>query len=836
MTGTNTVSTQWRLYPRAWGLLALTLLALACSNNQAGNTQGTVDTGLFPPQGDAIIADAIDGAGTKTDGADTVAADVTDDACTDDNCGATDDACTDCDADDAGSSDDAATDGSSYSGPACTTQAACKGLTGDGTSAATPWCNVGTHQCVECLYDAHCAQGSNCIDYKCTVFQCKPGSQVCNGTTFLDICNADGASTTTTECPPNKPTCYTDSCHTCEPNKQYCGKVPVGQTASKTVMQCNDTGAAAKVLSTCSGDTVCLFGKCQTCVPGQQQCNGDKALSCKADGSGYDTNDCSLQGWTCLGGLCVNPCNSDFKSNTNVGCDYWAVDLDNVYVYSGNANPDGTPKYFDAQNAQFSVIISNTKDKAAQVTVTAGTGMKSTYTVPKGALKIINLPDPTWKVKPLNQDGTNRNKAAYRIQSSQPIVAYQFNPLQNQDVFSNDASLLLPTNGIGNDYFIMTREQTGDLRGYFNIVSTQPGKTHCKITASATTSAGACYKDKNTGAVVPVGCTSNVTAMKKGDLQEFDLDQGEVLNIETNASAADLTGSYISCDYPVVVFGGSESSNSPNTDHCVNGVCEYQGWACTTNDDCPRTCCQDHLEEQLFPISTWGTKYLATKFQPRGNEKDTWRILASQDGTNVTTSPVVANVPVLNKGQWYEFETDKDFSINADKPILVGQFMAAANAPDPNSDVCTTKFADQSEKICTSFWNDLGSPQPCKKNADCPNIPQQGDAKVGDPDFSLLVPSDKYLSQYVFLVPNNYDKNYVNIIAPVGGSATLDGQAIDPGSFTPFSTGWTVARLEATPGSHTLTCPTLNAKNCGLVVYGWAPYVSYSYPGGVMLK
>src|SRR5438067_1399356 len=43
--------------------------------------------------------------------------------------------------------------------------------------------------------------------------------------------------------------------------------------------------------------------------------------------------------------------------------------------------------------------------------------------------------------------GTFLSSRAFRIQATAPLVAYQFNPMAQ--TFSNDASLLLPTNGLG---------------------------------------------------------------------------------------------------------------------------------------------------------------------------------------------------------------------------------------------------------------------------------------------------------------------------------------------------------------------------------------------------
>ena len=93
---------------------------------------------------------------------------------------------------------------------------------------------------------------------------------------------------------------------------------------------------------------------------------------------------------------------------------------------------------------------------------------------------------------------------------------------------------------------------------------------------------------------------------------------GDAAAIVEARLGADLTGTWIQADKTVAVFGGSEGSNVPDTNKCVippglnQGTCASQGWPCTTNADCPVTCCADHLEEQLFPNETLGREvYLA---------------------------------------------------------------------------------------------------------------------------------------------------------------------------------------------------------------------------------
>jgi hypothetical protein len=716
----------------------------------------------------------------------------------------------------------------------------------------TPYCSILEGYCVECLIDLHCPTTGNCEQFKCKDVKCVAGTKECKGG-FISTCAKDGKNWDQKPCPDSYPYCLGDQCRLCLPGEKFCAKPPASKQYSNVVLKCNGSGSDADFVLKCEGATVCIDGKCQVCVPGLKRCHNGNAQMCKLDGSGWSIKDnCVAKDLGCLGGLCVDPCGSDFKSNTNVGCDYWAVDLDNAQVPCG-------PKLCDAQNMQYSVIISNTKNKNAKVTISTGAGKVSQHLIPPLGLKVINLPDPAWGLaKPLSLDGTSITTNAYRISSSVPIVAYQFNPLANDLVFSNDASLLLPTNVIGNEYYVMTRQQNhSNLRGYLTVIGVQKTGTTVQILPSCKTLPGKDLQGKS------------IPGLQKGQLLKVTLGQGEVLNLESNENGGDLTGSRIIADAPVAVFAGSEGSNVPDTNKCVKapgqakGVCQFQGWPCATNKDCPVTCCADHLEEQLFPVKAWGNVYVASKFKKRGLEKDVWRILAGTDNTVVTTIPQQVPAKSLKKGEWFEFESATDFEIKASHPVMVGHFMTSANAPDPKNDECTGKFSGYKvckhhisslpdENKCTKAagakegkcsaggWptcstdSDCPTQEPitCKKHSDCPNIKQKDDAQIGDPAFVLTVATDRYLKNYIFLVPDKYKENYVNVVAPSTAVVTLDNVPIAASKFVGVGPNWKVARLPIGPGKHSL----VGAQPIAVVVYGYDKYVSYAYPGGAALK
>ena len=128
-----------------------------------------------------------------------------------------------------------------------------------------------------------------------------------------------------------------------------------------------------------------------------------------------------------------------------------------------------------------------------------------------------------------------------------------------------------------------------------------------------------------------------------------------------------ITGTRITSDVPIAVFAGHEQA--------VIGTPRSQ------EED---NCCADHLEQQLFPVNTWGENYLAAASPTRGRNADVWRILAARDGTVITTNPPQpnANNVTLDAGEFVEFEVTANFEVSATGPISVGQFLVSQDVTD----------------------------------------------------------------------------------------------------------------------------------------------------------
>ncbi|MBE7451287.1 MAG: IgGFc-binding protein [Kofleriaceae bacterium] len=540
-------------------------------------------------------------------------------------------------------------------------------------------------------------------------------------------------------------------------------------------------------------------GTVNQCTPGGSVCVGDEVHACNSDGTiGPLVATCAAN--SCSGGVCSDPCAAAEANRSYIGCEYWPVDLDNAVEVQGTElfpgfgcfNPSGgtspavtlsvcasggTPSgvcdygndcsaspgttcqsmpvcVLNATRAPFAVVVSNPQPTAVTVTLQNGSNQTAMDTVAPGQVKALFPQMMGLADQSLDHSGIERK--AYKLTSSAPIVAYQFNPLDNVGVFSNDASLLIPRHAYdlaytGVTYRTLTRRPaTNDYNGYLTIVASAPGTTTVDVTVTAGVRAGL-----------------NVPALAAGASHQFTLQQYETLTLQAVAGA-DLTGTAITCGQPCGVFGGHEATNLSN--------------------QAQSPCCADHLEDQIFPNSTWGKVYVVARSQQRTTAvPDMVRVVAQRANTTVTFNPPQSGCSApLGAGQFCDVFITGDVQVTGSEPILVAHYLLS-------------------------------------------NGGTQNDA--GDPSMSFAVPTEQYRYQYALLVPGQYNNNYLSIVAPAGGTATLDGSPVT--GFTSFGDGsFQVARVQVQAGAHNLIC----SEGCGVEVYGWSDAVSYLFAGGLDLE
>ncbi|MGB1699117.1 MAG: IgGFc-binding protein, partial [Nannocystaceae bacterium] len=403
------------------------------------------------------------------------------------------------------------------------------------------------------------------------------------------------------------------------------------------------------------------------------------------------------------GGPPLEPCEEAAEAKSNQGCEFWAVDLPNVW-------DDPFSSFPAAEDMQFAVVVANTSsDDDANVGVFQGnsTNISAAATLAPGGTHEFLL--PALNIEPRN---STTNGVAWRIQSDLPITAYQFNPLDNANpVFSNDASLLLPTHVLAEDYTAVTGDgiqlNTGSIvdnaGSFISMVATEDGTS---IQAFPTTTI--------------YGASTTAT-----------INRGAVWTIVSNNSSSatagqgNLSGTRITADKPIAVFSGNVATIEPQP---VQGTLG---------------CCADHMEHQMPPLVAWGNAYAAAPVPApalqtaSGSDRTAYRITGGYDGTSLQYSPAApAGAPTsINAYQTVRFETNQAFTVRTtdpDKAFTITQFILSGEAA-------------------------RGTPSPIGSNG-----------HPGDPGMIVIPAAAQFQDRYIFLVPQGYEYNYVTIYRPEG--------------------------------------------------------------------
>lgn len=451
-------------------------------------------------------------------------------------------------------------------------------------------------------------------------------------------------------------------------------------------------------------------------------------------------------------------CEQAELSKSTVGCLFYGIDMDS---------------HDSVELGQYAIAVANVQENQT-ATVTIERKQGGVWTTIAGPQMLAALDLGTFNLPDQHTDDSQLAPGfAYRVKSSVPVIAYQFNPVDGQSSFLSDAAMLYPVTAWDSINHAITFTSTTDntntpQRAYASAVAFADN-TKVKVTPSVATKAGA-----------------GVPAGQAGVPFEVTLNEGDVLSVAIATIGTSLSGTTFESaqDQPIALFAGIECALIP------------------TN-----VCCCDHVEEQIAGVRLWGKHFVGARMPVRNaNSPETslWQLYGAEDNTTVTLTADVQvtglppNPIKLNKGQVVEFyaggpmSEPGDFEIEADRPIGVMNYMTGSeNMPAP--------------------FNQTGDPA------------------------SVQIPSvEQFLPRYVVLVPGTWVNDVGVFVRMAGATIKIDGVQIPDASFNPVgNSGFEVARVPLTDGVHFLDG---GGTPFGVIVVGYDQWDSYAYLGGTGTK
>lgn len=380
-----------------------------------------------------------------------------------------------------------------------------------------------------------------------------------------------------------------------------------------------------------------------------------------------------------------------------------------------------------------------------------------TGTISAGAVVPVVIPTAYF----INNEGLFTSKAI-RVTADKNITVYSY--ITRSAV--SGATLCLPTTVLGREYYSANFTQVSNennSNSYFTIVAVE---------------------DNTTVEITPAGNTKN--GWVANTMYTVNLNKGQIYQVMGTTSGftgSDLTGSLIrsvsstsgGCKR-IAVFSGSGKIRIPSS-------------GCGNNSS-------DNLYQQLYPVASWGKKYLTVPSYNRPNNY--YRIIRSSATANVTLNGTLIPAGSFT-GNYYQFFNNTPNNIESDQPIAVFQYF-------------TTQGCD-------------------------------GNGTPYDPDMVALNPVEQNISN-VTLVSSNMvaapPEHHLHVIMKNGtgtgiSSFRLDGATVPATSWVthPRDPSYSYLYLaNVAQGYHRL----VSDSGFLALAYGYAPAESYAYSAGANVK
>jgi len=316
------------------------------------------------------------------------------------------------------------------------------------------------------------------------------------------------------------------------------------------------------------------------------------------------------------------------------GTDFWLMFLSQI------KEPIGYPPEID-------LLISSDVATSGNLSI-PGTGFNQPFSVNPGQVQTITVPQNT----EVDTSDTVEAKGIH-ITAQAPVAVQGVNIRQ----YTTDGFLGLPTSTLGTDYVIASYLNAAAANGFGATTGTEFGIVAVQDNTTVTVTPKMNSEPSTSGVVRAAGVSYNVT-LNQG--QTYQLRNNTDVTVFTSPSSfrgpnMDLTGSIVTSDKPIAVFGGH---------YCAFVPGEY--YACNM------------LIEELPPTNRWGSNFLT---MPLAVESvgDVFRFIASSDGTHVEVNgqPTVT----LDRGDFAEQVITTPSEIAADQPILVVQYAQGGSTP-----------------------------------------------------------------------------------------------------------------------------------------------------------
>jgi len=399
----------------------------------------------------------------------------------------------------------------------------------------------------------------------------------------------------------------------------------------------------------------------------------------------------------------------------------------------------GFMEHRDVGENSMIVMITSRKNTNGTISV-PGSNFSRDFTVSANEVTLIPLPN---SAETIGSEYINRNAINITSQEDVSVYIHQYFGMRSE------ATVVLPTSSLGAAYYVISYTGVGNTFDGGNYPSSfLLVASHDETTINYTLSG-----DSQNG-------------KSSGSTHTIELNKGEVFQVRSKDWLTDLTGTYISGDKDFALFAGTPWSQVP--------------LGCLA---------MDNLLEQMYPISTWGTKYVASSFF--GTASDLFRIIASENNTVVRIEGEVTETRNLNAGEHYDFQASNGSYIESNLPISVAQFITGSSC----------------------------------------------NGGVGDPSLVILN-TVQQIRDTVTLFNSGFsaiDQNYINVICQTKEAdlVYIDGSRVTDLGFRFIPIGeeaqFSYAAIATQVGAH-----TLYTEGCGIIAmaYGYGDVESYAYSGG----